>query len=185
MKAASESRGYLLGNESIQSCADAAPYCGSFTKMPEFAVDGGNLFLAPASFDSVVDICWPYDSLVDMQSPHFACFCRILHWSRSLQSARFPGRTIWFMSFYEHHGNHGIQSSHFRSWLIWIHNSQIQSVSDMSSLKQFLGICQYDLPTWLDSIRKKTLVAHIDLSDKNEETRSENRWQTNPERTIK
>jgi len=32
---------YLLGNESIQSCADAVPYCNSITKMPEFAVDGG------------------------------------------------------------------------------------------------------------------------------------------------
>lgn len=36
-------QGYLLGNESIQSCADAVPYCNSITKMPEFAVDGGNM----------------------------------------------------------------------------------------------------------------------------------------------
>ncbi|CAK8991449.1 unnamed protein product [Durusdinium trenchii] len=32
---------YFLGNESIQSCADAVSYCSSITKMPEFAVDGG------------------------------------------------------------------------------------------------------------------------------------------------
>lgn len=36
------SQGYLLSNESIQSCADVVQYCGSLTKMPEFSVDGGN-----------------------------------------------------------------------------------------------------------------------------------------------
>ncbi|CAK8991445.1 unnamed protein product [Durusdinium trenchii] len=32
---------YMLGNESIQSCADVTMHCSSITKMPEFALDGG------------------------------------------------------------------------------------------------------------------------------------------------
>ena len=35
-------RGYLMRNQSIQSCADVKPYCDSITKMPEFALDGGH-----------------------------------------------------------------------------------------------------------------------------------------------
>ena len=36
-------RGYLMRNQSIQSCADVKPYCDSITKLPEFTVDGGHL----------------------------------------------------------------------------------------------------------------------------------------------
>ena len=36
-------RGYIMRNESIQSCEDVKPYCDSITKMPEFTVDGGHL----------------------------------------------------------------------------------------------------------------------------------------------
>ena len=42
-----ESWGYFLANDSIQGCADAAPYCNSITKMPEYAVDDGGLALLP------------------------------------------------------------------------------------------------------------------------------------------
>eukprot|EP00435_Cladocopium_sp_Y103_P040480 s646_g11.t1 len=37
---------YFLANDSIQGCADAAPYCNSITKMPEYAVDDGRGYAA-------------------------------------------------------------------------------------------------------------------------------------------
>ena len=39
--------GYMLGNESIQSCADVTMHCSSITKMPEFALDGGHVAKHP------------------------------------------------------------------------------------------------------------------------------------------
>ena len=73
-----ESRGYFLANDSIQGCADAAVYCNSITKMPEYAVDDGNPAwrLRPRTIWPYLDISWHILTYLDPFWPPSGFFCR-------------------------------------------------------------------------------------------------------------